>query len=136
MYFQHEGSDDFIVVKKGESLDFLETDIFDERTKKNMNSGLLKMKISLQMMNQKRSQNAVVVLVRKNQMHLLRKKSQSVNVVNVKRLKMIRHQVKLMGQLKKKHLNVRVDQDQINNYKKGEINYGSKGTEYKRTALC
>ena len=118
MYFQHEGSDDFIVVKKGESLDFLETDIFDERTKKNMNSGLLKMKISLQMMNQKRSQNAVVVLVRKNQMHLLRKKSQSVNVVNVKRLKMIRHQVKLMGQLKKKHLNVRVDQDQINNYKK------------------
>ncbi len=34
MYFQHEGSDDFIVVKKGESLDFLETDIFDERTKK------------------------------------------------------------------------------------------------------
>ncbi|MEB9101132.1 AAA family ATPase, partial [Bacillus cereus] len=34
MYFQHEGSEDFVVVKKGESLDFLEDDIFDERTKK------------------------------------------------------------------------------------------------------
>lgn len=34
MYFEHEGSGDFIVVKKGESLEFLDTDIFDERTKK------------------------------------------------------------------------------------------------------
>ncbi|PGC86198.1 AAA family ATPase [Bacillus toyonensis] len=34
MYFQHEGSEDFVVVKKGESLDFLDNDIFDERTKK------------------------------------------------------------------------------------------------------
>lgn len=33
MYFEHEGSGDFVVVKKGESLDFLNGNIFDERTK-------------------------------------------------------------------------------------------------------
>lgn len=33
MYFQHEGTGEIIVVKKGESLDFLANDIFDERTK-------------------------------------------------------------------------------------------------------
>ncbi|MER2154736.1 MAG: hypothetical protein ABS917_11125 [Solibacillus sp.] len=29
-YFVHEGTDELVVVKKGESLEFLETDIFDE----------------------------------------------------------------------------------------------------------
>lgn len=33
MYFRHEGSDCITVVKKGESLAFLSTDIFDEVTK-------------------------------------------------------------------------------------------------------
>lgn len=32
MYFEHEGTGDFIKVEKGESLDFLNDDIFDERT--------------------------------------------------------------------------------------------------------
>ena len=32
MYFQHEGTGDYTVVEKGESLDFLNSDIFDERT--------------------------------------------------------------------------------------------------------
>lgn len=31
-YFVHEGTDELVVVKKGESLEFLETDIFDEVT--------------------------------------------------------------------------------------------------------
>lgn len=33
MYFEHEGSGEFIKVEKGESLDFLEKDIYDPRTK-------------------------------------------------------------------------------------------------------
>lgn len=33
MYFEHEGSGEFIKVEKGESLDFLERDIYDPRTK-------------------------------------------------------------------------------------------------------
>lgn len=33
MYFQHDGTGDYVIVKKGESLDFLSNDIFDERTK-------------------------------------------------------------------------------------------------------
>ncbi|MEA0979205.1 AAA family ATPase [Lysinibacillus irui] len=33
LYFQHEGSGEFIKVEKGESLDFLDKDIYDPRTK-------------------------------------------------------------------------------------------------------
>lgn len=33
MYFEHDGTGDFIKVKKGESLDFLDKDIYDPRTK-------------------------------------------------------------------------------------------------------
>lgn len=33
MYFEHDGTGDMIAVKKGESLNFLNDDIFDERTK-------------------------------------------------------------------------------------------------------
>lgn len=33
MYFQHEGTGEYLVVKKGESLEFLSGDIFDERTR-------------------------------------------------------------------------------------------------------
>lgn len=33
MYFQHEGTGEYIIVKKGESLEFLTGDVFDERTR-------------------------------------------------------------------------------------------------------
>ncbi|MEK4715254.1 AAA family ATPase [Sporosarcina sp. FSL K6-5500] len=33
MYFEHDGTGDMIIVKKGDSLNFLNNDIFDERTK-------------------------------------------------------------------------------------------------------
>lgn len=33
MYFEHEGTGEILVIKKGDSLAFLEKDIFDEWTK-------------------------------------------------------------------------------------------------------